>query len=581
MPSEFRLPLFVLVALLLGLVFGSAPLYILATAVGLAVLGADSVKKITKGKYSLDYIAILAMVVALATREFLAGAVISLMILVSEALEAYASRQAESALKDLVDKIPKTCTVKIGEEKFTEKNIRDVRDGDVIFIRPKEIVPLDGHLLSPTALMDESNLTGEMVPQTYRKNHFVKSGLVNLANSIELRVSGDFSHSTYQKIVGLVGEAKRHPAKTVRLAERYNYGFTAVTFILAGAALVISSDPTRLLAVLVLATPCPLLIAAPVSFLGGLNRASRDNIIVKRPSALEDLSTISTIFFDKTGTLTLGVPALRTIEVLDRRFSEDDLLAAAGAIERHSLHPLAKAITQEKDRRGLESNGATGVREVIGEGITGTIDGKTYQIKKSAEPDGGGITLDLAENGRRIGRFGFDDTIKPGTMEFLKRLGKRYRIAILTGDSEANAERLFGHLGVTIHAHCLPGEKFAIVRTAQKKGGRVMMVGDGLNDAPALALADVGVVFSGSENSASIEAAAVAILGRDVALVETILRIARRSTDIARESIRWGIGLSILGMLFALGGYIAPVAGAMLQEGIDVAVILNALRSAG
>jgi heavy metal translocating P-type ATPase len=576
---EFRLPFAVLFITIIGAVFGFVPLYVVGIAIGLATIVADSIKKISERHYSLDYIAILAIVVAFATRELLPGAVISLMILVSEALETYASREAESALKDLVGKIPKTCMVKVAEG-FTEKNIHEVRDGDVIFIRQREVVPLDGYLVSDAALFDESNLTGEIEPRTYHNDQFVKSGLVNISDAIRLRVSGDFSRSTYRQIVDLVSEARRHPARTVRLAERYNYGFTAITLVMAAAAYLISHDPTRLLAVLVLATPCPLLIAAPVSFIGGMNRASRDNIIIKRPGALEDVANVSTIFFDKTGTLTLGEPTLRAITIVDRRFSEDELLSLAGSIERHSLHPLAKAIAREKDARKLGHHDITDVREAVGEGIAGTINGKRYHVKKSAEPDGGGISLDFAENGKLIGRFILDDTIKPGTADLLQRLGKRYRIAILTGDTEENAERLFGRLHVSIHARCLPEDKFEIVKAAKNNGGRVMMVGDGLNDAPALALADVGVVFSGTENSASIEAAAVAILASDITLIETILRTAENATRIARESILWGIGLSTLGMLFALFGYITPIAGAILQEGIDASVILNALRAA-
>lgn len=585
---EFLLPSLVLMLSLAGLLTGYRLLFVVAVAIGLIVLTRNSLRSLREHRYSLDYIAILAMVVALATGEWGAGSVVSLMILVSEALEAYSSREAEAALKKFVEKIPKTCEVRTAEGVYKRTSIHEVKDGDIIFIRPDEIVPLDGHLVSAHALMDEANLTGEMEPQPYRAKQLVKSGLINLEVSIEIRVAGDFSHSTYQKIVGLVEESKRHPARIVRLAEKYNYGFTAVTLAMAGGAWLVSSGNwTNLLAVLVIATPCPLLIAAPVSFLGGLNKASRQNIIIKKPAALETLSQVTSVFFDKTGTLTLGIPRLIRAEpartdAKSGGFSRDELLAAAAAVELHSLHPLAKAVVQAAKERDLLHREARDVKEIIGDGITGTVDGREIRLQKAADTGGGhmGIVIEVLANGNPAGQLVFEDEIKPGTAELLATLRTRYKISILTGDTQENATRLFGHLGVTIHAHCLPQDKFAIVKAAQEKGGKVMMVGDGLNDAPALALADVGVVFSGSENSASIEAADVAILSRDIARVASLLDIANRSTNIAKESILWGIGLSVIGMGFAAFGFIPPVTGAILQEGIDASVILNALRAA-
>ncbi|MDE2019274.1 MAG: cadmium-translocating P-type ATPase [Patescibacteria group bacterium] len=575
---EFILPATVFVLAALGFWGGFSVAYVFAIAIGLWVLLFNSAKKLFAGQFSLDYIAILAMIVALATREFGAGSVVSLMILVSEALEDYSSREAEAALKKFVERIPKTCEVETADG-YKKRSIHEIKEGDVIFIRPNEIVPLDGRLVSGRAFMDEANLTGEMEPQSYRKGQLVKSGLINLESSIELKVVGDFSGSTYQKIVNLVQEAKAHPARTVRLAEKYNYPFTAVTLIMAAAAYALSRDPSHFLAVLVIATPCPLLIAAPVSFLGGLNRASRKNIVVKRPAALETLSEVTAIFFDKTGTLTLGEPRLEKVRVLAGGYSEEQLLAAAAAIEMHSLHPLAKAVLRAKAVRRVPEAAATDVHENIGDGIAGKVDGRKYILKKSAAPSDGGIAIDVSARGVLVGQLLFEDEIKSGTGELLKELGKHYAVAVLTGDTKENAEKVLGGLGVSIHARCFPEDKFAIVKAAQQKGGKVMMVGDGLNDAPALALADVGVVFSGSENSASIEAAAVAILSRNVGRVGELLAIANRSTRIARESILWGIGLSVIGMVFAMLGFIPPVTGAILQEGIDASVILNALRS--
>ncbi len=604
--TEFILPALTFILTAAGLVAGaegnaagsagaaSHVLYLAAIAIGLVTLLLDSVRKLFAKKFSLDYIAILAMVVALATNELLAGAVISLMILVSESLESYGSREAEAALKHLVERIPKTCEVKRGGNGWTTVAIQDVKEGETILVREGEIVPLDGYLLSDDALMNEANLTGEFEPQPYRKGRFMKSGLVNADRAFELKVSGTFSTSAYQKIVDLVREAKRHPARIVRLAEKYNYGFTAITLVLAAAAWIVShGDPSRFLAVLVIATPCPLLIAAPISFLGGLNLASKRTIIVKRPAALETLAQVNAIFFDKTGTLTLGEPVLHTVSVLDPALSEDEILSVAAAIEFHSLHPLAKAIVRAKTARdGSPIAEASHIVETVGDGIAGSVDGAVWHLKKAVGTEGGGtdgdgeggIVIEMTKGTIPAARFVFDDVVKPGTMALLEKLRTRYRVAILTGDTRENAERMFrneagGHDGIEIRARCTPEDKFAAIKEARERGETVMMVGDGLNDAPALALADVGVVFSGTENSASIDAAAVAILGRDVGLVEEAIAVAKRSTHIAEESILWGIGLSILGMVIAMLGYIPPVTGAILQEGIDVSVILNALRS--
>ncbi len=589
--TEFILPAITFILAVTGIASrGTAPvsswLYLAAIAIGLITLLIDSIRKLFAKKFSLDYIAILTMVVALATNELLAGAVISLMILVSESLEAYGSREAEAALKHLVEKIPKACEVK-REGGWSAVPIQDVREGEIILVREGEIVPLDGYLLSEDALMNEANLTGEFEPQPYGKGRFMKSGLVNAGRSFELRVSGTLSTSTYQKIVDLVREAKKHPARIVRLAEKYNYGFTAVTLVLAAAAWYLShGDPSRFLAVLVIATPCPLLIAAPISFLGGLNIASKRTIIVKRPAALEDLAQVTAIFFDKTGTLTLGEPELRAIRILDTAYSEDEVLSVAAAIEFHSLHPLAKAVVRAKQERdGISVAEASHIVETVGEGIAGSVGGTVWRLKKADHSAEEGIVIEMTKGASPVVRFVFDDVMKPGTMALLEKLRARYRVAILTGDTMENAERMFnrkdgGHDGIEIRARCTPEDKFAAIKEAQARGEKVMMVGDGLNDAPALALADVGVVFSGTENSASIDAAAVAILGRDITLVEATLDIAKRSTRIAEQSILWGIGLSIIGMMIAMLGYIPPVEGAILQEGIDVSVILNALRSA-
>jgi P-type E1-E2 ATPase len=311
-----------------------------------------------------------------------------------------------------------------------------------------------------------------------------------------------------------------------------------------------------------------------------MNKAARKNIIIKKPSVLESLASINTVFFDKTGTLTLGTPTLRSVHIFDKNIDENHALVIAAAIELHSLHPLARAITAERSARSLADLPATKVEEVIGKGISGEVEGVRYSLTKSAQSAESGIFIDMQRGETLMARFQFEDQMKENVASFLAIMKKEYTIAMLTGDKKTNAEALFGSLGITIHADMLPEHKFTVVKTERDAGKRVAMVGDGLNDAPALALADAGIVFSGTENSASIEAASAAILSHDISLVQETFSIARRSTAIAKQSIVIGIGLSIVGMGFAAFGFITPVMAAIIQEIIDVGVTINALRAA-
>ncbi len=577
--EEFRLPFGVLALLTVGFVPGLGALWIAAIVVGLCKIGWNSIEKIREGAYSLDYIAFLAMVVSLPSAEYLAGAVVALMIIGGEALDQYASRRAESVLRALAERIPKTCIVRLPNASTVEKIIQDVQIGDIIVVRPNELVPLDGTLRSSEALLNEANLTGEALPVSFVKGTFIKSGVINVGPTLEMAVESSFENSTYMKIVNLVSEAKQHQPRMVRLAEKVNFPFTTIALLLAGGAWLATGELARALAVLVIATPCPLLIAAPVAFIGGLSRAARKNVIVKRPAILEEIARARAIYFDKTGTLTLGEPALTKIEPL-AHMSEEDILAIASAIEFHSIHPLARAVQSARAQRSAPALESTQVVETIGKGIEGIVQGTRYRIMKSPVAESG-IVLSLYEGTRELGRLHFEDVMKPGVAEILSALKRRgFDIEMLTGDRRQNAERLFGGLGITIRSELTPESKFAIIDEARAQGRSVIMVGDGLNDAPALAHANVGVVFSGTENSAAIEAAGVAILSSDVSLVRHLIDTAERSTRIARQSIWGGIALSVVGMGLAAFGFIPPVEGAIIQEVIDIVVILNSVRAA-
>ncbi len=355
-----------------------------------------------------------------------------------------------------------------------------------------------------------------MNPIPYTETAALKSGAVNVGETLKLRVLGDFEHSSYRKILSLVEEGKKHPSPIVRLAERYNIIFTFFALLLAFGAYLASGDWSRFLAVLVIATPYPLLIAAPISFIGGLNKAARKNIVIKSPFVLELLAKTKTLFFDKTGTLTLGEPRLKKVTLLDQACSKEKALAIASALEWHSFHPIAKAIVKEYAKYENEVLMADDVEEKIGEGIFGTVLGRRCGVVQAKESTDDGLAVDVVADRKPIARFFFDDELKQDVGHMFEYLRERgYALGILTGDKKKNAERLFGHFRLPIYAECRPERKIELVGRYQREGKLVGMVGDGMNDAPALALADVGIVFSGTENSASIEAADVAIFGRD------------------------------------------------------------------
>lgn len=576
---EFHLPQSIIVLIAGAFFFHQPLLYGVAIVLGLSQLALESWERLKKRKWNLDYLAFLTLAVAFVFGELLAGAVIALMVSVSAALERYGTSRAEKSLRELFEKIPKRVLLKHGKD-TTEVPLQTVQPGDVLLIRPNEMLAFDGYLLSDKALLNESNLTGEMEPTVHSHLMFLKSGMVNAGPVLELRVKGDFEHSSYRKILSLVEEGKTHPSPIVRLAERYNILFTFFALLLAFGAYGVSGDWGRFLAVLVIATPCPLLIAAPISFIGGLNKAARKNIIIKSPYVLELLAKTKIFFFDKTGTLTLGEPHLKKIELLDKHLDEDAALSIAAALEWHSFHPLAKSFVKAHAARGEEMFSAEDVEEIIGEGIFGTIGGERYGVVKTKGIVDKGIVVDLLWRENPIARFFFDDELKADVGKVFDYLRERgLTLGILTGDRKANADRIFGRFRLPVYAECSPEKKTVLIQRYQHEGRLVGMIGDGMNDAPALALADVGIVFSGTENSASIEAADVAILSRDAWLIRDAVHIGRRSYHVALQSILLGIGLSSLGMVLAFFGFIPVLYGAILQEIIDVIVIINALRS--
>lgn len=576
-------PSIALLVLMAGFFFRTPHLYLVVIGIGLADLGIMAYHSIRANNWSLDYIAILAMVAACLSGEWLAGAVVAFMYTSGIALEAYASRRADASLAHLLSKIPKTALVKRVADTIEEIPLSQVTSGTIIIVRGGELVPLDGTLRSDRAELNLANLTGEALPETITKGAHVKSGCINVGETLELSVLGSLATSTYAKIINLVKSAEHDEAPFVRMASRANLPFTILTLGIASVAYLATGDTVRVLAVLVIATPCPLIIAAPVAFIGGISRAANQNIIVKTPATLEVLANVTTIYFDKTGTLTLGEPQMTDITLLNPKATDMQVISLAAALEFHSIHPLARAITSASRAYRITPVPAEEVKEVVGKGISGIVHGHHISLTQAPETDrrANSISLLLTQDTTPLAFIHFSDLLKDHTKNLLMRLAHEgYTLAVLTGDREHHARTVFASIPINIHADCTPEEKYRIVESARARGDVVAMVGDGLNDAPALAKADVGIVFSGTENSASIEAADAVIFGRDVTLIHNLFSFSKRSVRIARESVSVGIALSIAGMITASTGLIHPVTGAILQEGIDLAVITNALRAA-
>ena len=584
--TGFRIPLAILLGICLALAFMAFGFSLIADGILISVtlLGSyelykEIVVSMVKGKFALDYIAVLAITVSVLTHEYLVAAVLSLMIASGKTLEDYGASQAKVSLTKLAERIPREVLLWKDGSAGEKEKIENIEVGQEILVRRGEVFGLDGTLESSEALIDESSLTGEPYPVEKIKGDFLRSGTINVGDSVILRATKTEKNSVYEKIIEMVRRDQQEKAPLVRLADRYSVVFTIVTLMISLFAYFISRDFKHVLAVLVIATPCPLLLATPIALLGGVNASAKKRIIVKKLAGLEALSRISAIIFDKTGTITLGKPSIAAFKNFSRQ-SDTELLAIAEGIERNSLHPLAKAIVSFAKERQVPLVQVSSVQEQIGSGISGVVEGRPYTLKKLKQSEG--MTIGLHQEQDLLATFQFEDELKQDSKRIISLLNNQgLELYIFTGDKREAAEKVARQLGARVHiqAECTPEDKQKGIADLKKKGMITAMVGDGINDAPALALADVGMVFSNEEQTAASEAADVVFLGGDFSLVIEAIALAKRSVGIALQSIWVGIGASILGMVFAAFGYIPPVMGALIQEGIDVVVILNALRA--
>ena len=559
----------------------------------LAVLLYEIVTSLMEGEVGLDLVAGLSISAALAFGETLAAGVVALMYAGGQLLEDYAANRARADMKALLARVPKVA-LRYDDGHLAEVAIDAIRPGDRLLIRQGDIVPVDGRVSSGRALLDMAALTGESVPVKSIEGQDVQSGARALDTAFDMVATRPAAESTYAGIVRLVQAAQAAKAPMVRLADRYAVVFLAVTLGLAGATWYLTGDHIRMLAVLVSATPCPLILAVPVAIISGMGKAARRGVLMKGGPVLETMARAANLVIDKTGTLTKGRAELAGI-IPAGHWRADEMLRLAASLEQASAHVTAVSIVAAAQARGLPLSYPSEVRETAGEGLEGIVEGHRVIVGghdfvarrlghsglPAPEREPGTALAALAISGRLAGHLLLADAVRPETplaLERLRQSGIR-RIVLASGDAQGVVDRVGEGLGLDVlRGELRPEEKVAIV-AAERRTGVTLMVGDGVNDAPALAVADVGISMGASGSAAATESADAVLLVDDLTRLAEGLSAARRARAIAVQSVLAGLGLSFAAMLAAAFGYITVVEGALLQEAIDVAVILNALRA--
>lgn len=563
-----------------------------ATAYTLAIgarLLIGMLKELMKGKWGVDVLAIAAIAATNAVGEYWAALVIVLMLTGGEALEDYAGKRAQRELTALMDRAPKIARVKTGDD-TNEIPVEKVLVNDVVLILPGEVIPVDGVITQGEALVDESSLTGESEPVEKTVGSEVSSGTVNGETPIEVKALRISSDSQYTQIVELVKAASDSRAPFVRLADHYAVPFTIISFAIAGYAWWISGNPTRFAEVLVVATPCPLLLGAPIAMISGMSRAARHGIIMKSGGVLEQLAKVKSAAFDKTGTLTENQLKVDHVQTAANR-EANEVLQIAASVGSFSSHMTAVAMVEHARQLGLKILPVESPEEFAGKGIAAQLDGRKIitgrrnMLVENGVPEGSIPPLAhtatfVAVDGEYYGTVVFADTVRvnaKSTLDQLKKLGIR-TLVMVTGDNKGTAQRIAEQIGVTqVYAECLPKDKVGIVSGLQPKP--TVMVGDGINDAPVLAVSDVGIAMGARGATAASESADVVIMLDDISKAATAIKISKRTISIAVQSIMIGIVISVGLMLFATTGKLPAIVGAGLQEVVDVVVILNALRA--
>ncbi len=556
---------------------------------------ARTVRGLLRGNFAADVAASLSIVGATALGQPVAGLVIVLMQTGGEWLERYAEGRASNAVRALEDAAPRTAHRERPDGHLNDIAASEIAPGDRLLVRPGEMLPADGVVVSGRSHLDVARLTGEAPPDLVQAGSEVRSGAVNLEGAIVVRATRPASESLYARIVELVRTAQAEKSPIQRMADRYAVWFTPATILVCAVTWFLTHDSLRVLAVLVVATPCPLLLATPVAIIGGINRAARHQVIVRSGGALERLASVDTAVFDKTGTLTMGRPEVVAVDPADG-WTSDELLRLAAAVELGSGHHLARSTVEAAMRRGIKPPQPTGVVDAPGMGVRGTVEGRNITVGAAtwlttlfptqheaiARARGAGLRGVVAVDGQIAGAIEYADQVREGLHGFfdqLRRLGLSH-LVLLSGDHQANVEGIARAVGIDdARGDLLPQQKVEAVRELMRTGRRVVMVGDGTNDAPALSAATAGIALAAHGGGIAAEAADAVILCDDITRVADAIRIGRRSVSIARQSIVVGLGLSGIAMVAAALGYFSPTTGALLQEAIDVTVILNALRA--
>ncbi|HEY7109954.1 MAG TPA: heavy metal translocating P-type ATPase [Nitrososphaeraceae archaeon] len=625
--KRYPIPAFAIIGLILGTVvhyvFNEQDIghwiWFVTLVIGGIPIIYETIKEILHGRFASDIVAMLAIGTAILTNEAFPGVIIVIMQSGGKALEDYAFRKATTSLDELMTRSPKIAHRKLNNEEIEDVAVEGILIGDHLIVRPGDLVPVDGTIISGNAQIDESSLTGEPLSKIKHTGEEVFSGTINTGNIFEIKALRISEESQYSKIVKLVKKAREDKAPIQRLADKYAIWFTPITLAMCGFGWFLTQNTQTILSVLVVATPCPLIFATPVAIIGGIDKAAKQNIIVKTGAAIEQISRADAVVFDKTGTLTYGLPVVEDIILLDNfkqnndskniGYTKDDILFRAASLEQMSSHPSAQSITRAGKMKFSNLPLPTDLNEKSGLGVEGNVNGEHIVVgsfnyvesKSNKDPSydtpsrndellktirefqkWGKMVALVNINGSNVGIIMFSDKIRDDVVTMIQNLKKEgiKQTIMLTGDSRDNAKTIANEAGVDNYEYeLLPEDKVNAVKKLREKFKEIIMIGDGINDAPALTTATVGIAMGAKGTAISAEAADVVLLVDDVTKVFDVIHIGKRTMKVTKQSILVGLGLSFLLMIFASFGLIPPSLGALFQEALDIGVILNALRA--
>ncbi|MDO1605666.1 heavy metal translocating P-type ATPase [Lactobacillus sp. YT155] len=549
------------------------------------IMTVDMIKVLRSGKFGVDLLAITAVVATLAVGQYWAALIVLLMLTGGDTLEDFAATKANSELKALISNTPKDAHL-VNNDKVSDIDVDDVKIDDTLLVKPGELVPVDGIIIEGDSEVNEASLTGESRPVSKNVGDSLMSGSVNGDNSITMKATSLAKDSQYQEIIKLVKQSEERPAHFVRMADRYAVPFTLLAYVIAGISYFVTKDPVRIAQVLVVASPCPLILAAPISLISGMSRSSRNGIIVKTGTTIEKLAKIKSIAFDKTGTITSGKLKVDGI-INDSELSDEELYALAASIEQESNHILARSLVEYVGSDHLKK--ADDVNEITAQGVSGIVDGQTIKVGKlefvdanKKDFDAQKTAIHISINDKYAGSILFTDQIRPEakeTIDELKRLGVD-NVIMLTGDHDSVAQKVAKETDITqVYSECLPQDKIDVLDNVKKDEKPIAMVGDGVNDAPSLVIADVGIAMGASGATAASESADAVIVRDDLNKVVTAVKISKDTMRISKEAVLIGIFICIGLMIIAAFGLIPTIIGAMFQEVVDTVTILYALRA--